>query len=104
MPGQEFQISALKSVLGIDTEWGDIRTVQSLTLTEAQEHLSEVVRGLASGAEVVITDAEKPMAKLSAVKMRSSLRDLTPESVGAILVPYPRPEDDTLSEMLDART
>lgn len=76
--------------------------MQTLTLAEAQQHLGEVVRGLSRGGELVITDADQPVAKLSAVMARPSLRDLTPQSVGAVLRPFPSPGDDLLAEMLDA--
>ncbi len=77
--------------------------MQTLTLSEAQQHLPELVRGLKREGELVITDADKPVAKLSHVAAPTSLRDLTPTSVGAVLRPFPSPEDDMLGEMLDAR-
>ncbi|MGA2659567.1 MAG: type II toxin-antitoxin system Phd/YefM family antitoxin [Verrucomicrobiota bacterium] len=77
--------------------------MQTVTLGEAQEHLAELVRQLGREGELLITDAEKPVAKLSSVTERPSLRDLKPNSVGAVLRPFPCPEDDTLGEMLDAR-
>ena len=52
---------------------------------------------------MLITDANKPVAKLSTVTERTTLRDLKPQSVGAVLRPFPSPEDDILREMLDAR-
>lgn len=77
--------------------------MQTLTLSEAQQHLTELVRNLAREGELLITDADKPVAVLTPVTPRSSLRDIHPVSVGAILKPFPSPEDDTLSEMLDAQ-
>ena len=77
--------------------------MQTATLAEAQQHLAELVRDLARKGELVITDADKPVAKLSAVTERPSLRDLKPKSVGAVFRPFPSPEDDTLGEMLDSR-
>ncbi len=77
--------------------------MQTLTLVEAQRHLTELVRGLTREGELVITDADQPVAKLSPVTARVSLRDLRPKSVGAVLRPFPSPEDDTLNEMLDAQ-
>ncbi len=77
--------------------------MQTLTLSEAQQHLTELVRGLTRESELVITDADQPVAKLSPVTARVSLRDLRPKLVGAVLRPFPSPEDDTLGEMLDAR-
>ena len=77
--------------------------MQTVTLAEAQKHLAELVRDLGRGGELLITDAEKPVAKLLAATERTTLRDLKPQSVGAILRPFPVPEDDTLGEMLDSR-
>lgn len=77
--------------------------MQTLTLTEAQEHLPDLVRGLERDAELVITDADIPVAKLVSLAPGTSLRDLRPKSVGAILRPFPAPNDDLLGEMLNAR-
>lgn len=74
--------------------------MQTLTLFEAQQHLDELVRGLYRKGELLITDEDKPVAKLSPVAPPSSLKDLHPTSVGAVLKPYPCPEDDLLGEML----
>ena len=90
-------------ILGIVSEKADIPLMQTLTLAEAQQHLSELVHGLGREGELVITDADKPVAKLSTVTVRASLRDLRPQSVGAVLRPFPSPEDDTLTEMLATR-
>jgi prevent-host-death family protein len=77
--------------------------MQTVTLSEAQKHLSELVRDLAREGELLITEANKPVARLSSVTGRNSLRDLAPKSVGAVLRPFPSPSDDTLDEMLDPR-
>ncbi|MCX6904892.1 MAG: hypothetical protein NTW03_15710 [Verrucomicrobia bacterium] len=77
--------------------------MQTLTLSEAQQHLTELVQGLTREGELILTDADKPVAKLSPVTARTSLRDLRPKSVGVVLRPFPSPADDTLDEMLDAR-
>ena len=77
--------------------------MQTVTLSEAQKHLTELVRDLARKGELLITDANKPVARLSAVAPQTSLRQLEPKSVGAVLRPFPSSEDDTLGEMLDAR-
>ena len=76
--------------------------MQTLTLPEAQQHLIELVHDLKREGELVITDADKPVAKLSPISARISLRDLSPKSVGAVLRPFPSSEDDILGEMLDA--
>ena len=77
--------------------------MQTVTLLEAQQHLAELVRDLNREGELLITDADKPVAKLSSVTAQTSLRKLEPKSVGAVLRPFPSPDDDTLGEMLDAR-
>ena len=77
--------------------------MQTLTLSEVQQHLAELVRGLEREGELVITDANKPVAKLSSVTTPASLRDLTPTSVGKVLRPFPFSEDDILGEMLESR-
>lgn len=74
--------------------------MKTLTLLEAQQHLDELVRGLSRKGELLITDADKPVAKLSPVAPSNSLSDLRPTSVGAVLKPFPGPEDDLLGEML----
>jgi antitoxin (DNA-binding transcriptional repressor) of toxin-antitoxin stability system len=77
--------------------------MQTVTLTEAQRHLPELVRDLPRDGELVITDADKPVARLTPLTARTSLRNLSPQSVGAVLRPFPSSEDDTLGEMLDSR-
>lgn len=77
--------------------------MQTVTLSEAQKHLWELVRELPRQGELLITDEDKPVARLTAVAAQTSLRQLQPRSVGAVLRPFPSPEDDTLGEMLDAR-
>ena len=77
--------------------------MHTVTLDEAQKHLVELVHGLAREGELVITDADKPVARLAPVGAQTSLRDLQPRSIGAVLRPFPSSEDDTLGEMLDAR-
>jgi prevent-host-death family protein len=89
--------------LGIRSERADIASMQSVTLAEAQAHLTELVRDIAREGELVITDADTPVARLSPVTPPTSLRHLRPTSVGAVLRPFPSSEDDPLDEMLDSR-
>lgn len=77
--------------------------MQTVTLLEAQKHLLELVRELPRQGELLITDSDKPVARLSSVAAPTSLHQLTPTSVGAVFRPFPVPDDDTLGEMLDAR-
>jgi len=44
--------------LAIGAEGADITPMQTLTLSEAQRHLAELVRGLTREGELVITDAD----------------------------------------------
>ena len=77
--------------------------MNTVTLEEAQQHLPELVRNLAREGELLITDADQPVARLSLVAPRTTLRQLEPVSVGPVLRPFPEPSDDTLGEMLDSR-
>ncbi len=77
--------------------------MQTVTLSEAQQHLMELVRELPRQGELLITDADKPVARLSSVAAQTSLRQLEPTSVGALFRPFPAPDVDTLGEMLDVR-
>jgi antitoxin (DNA-binding transcriptional repressor) of toxin-antitoxin stability system len=76
--------------------------MQTVTLSDAQKHLAKLVHDLEREGELVITDQNKPVAKLSRISEHTSLRDLHPVSIGAVLSPFPSPEDDTLGEMLDS--
>jgi prevent-host-death family protein len=49
--------------------------MQTVTLDEAQKHLAELVRGLPEKGELVITDANKPLAKLTSLQSKTSLRE-----------------------------
>jgi antitoxin (DNA-binding transcriptional repressor) of toxin-antitoxin stability system len=77
--------------------------MQTVTLADAQKHLAELVRDLAREGELVITDADKPVARLDSLHAQTSLRNLSPQSVGAVLRSFPSSDDDTLGEMLDSR-
>lgn len=77
--------------------------MQTVTLTEAQRNLAKLVQDLARKGEFLITDDNKPVAKLTHVSGRTSLHDLKPSSVGEVLRSFPSAEDDTLGEMLDPR-
>ena len=58
--------------------------MNTVTLNEAQQHLPELVRKLTRDGELLITDADQPVARLSVVTPRPSLRNLEPRSVGAV--------------------
>ena len=77
--------------------------MQTVTLDEAQKNLPDLVRQLPHEGEVVITQGNQPVARLTAASPRPSLRELNPVSLGAVLRPFPSPDDDLLGEMLDAR-
>ncbi len=78
--------------------------MQMVPLPEAQRRLTELVRDLAVQGDLVITDGDKPIARLSFLGFRPSLKDIQPKSVGAILRPYPSIDDDLLGEMLDPQS
>ena len=82
--------------LGIGIGVADVPAMQAVTLFEAQENLTALVRGINREGELLITDADAPMAKLSPVTPPTSLRQLRPSSVGAVLRPFPSAEDDML--------
>jgi antitoxin (DNA-binding transcriptional repressor) of toxin-antitoxin stability system len=77
--------------------------MSTVTLDQARRQLSELVLSLPIEGEVLILGANGPVAKLSPVASatnRTSLRQLEPRSVGALLRPYPAAADDLLDEML----
>ena len=77
--------------------------MQSVSLDEAQRHLAELVGQLPREGEFLITQQDKPVARLTSATPRPSLRQLQPASVGAVLRPFPSAEDDLLGEMLGAK-
>ena len=82
--------------------WCHALVMQTVTLDHAQRHLAELVRDLATEREVVITAGDKPVARLVSAAARPSLREIMPASVGAVLRPFPSPDDDLLGEMRGA--
>lgn len=46
----------------------------TVTIEEAQGHLAELVANLAPGEEVVITDKQQPVARLSSLKNKAQRR------------------------------
>lgn len=79
--------------------------MHAISLSEAQQHLPELVLRLSTDGDLLILDANVPVAKLSPVSPATpahSLRDHRPSSAGALLQPYPAPDDDLLGEMRGA--
>lgn len=79
--------------------------MSTVTLDQAQRSLPELVLSLSTDGDVLILGAHGPVAKLSSVvsaSARTSLRQLEPHSVGALLRPYPAAEDDLLDELRNA--
>ena len=77
--------------------------MQRVTLDEAQKHLAELVRDLGRDGELLITDAEKPVAKLSPVTATAARPSIHPE-VGAItglVPPDGDPEIEYRQHLLD---
>ena len=77
--------------------------MSTVTLEDAKLRLDELVRSLITEGEIVITDGQKPVAKLAPVPSGHSAFDIKPRSVGGILRPYPHPDDDILGEMLEGK-
>jgi antitoxin (DNA-binding transcriptional repressor) of toxin-antitoxin stability system len=81
--------------------------MNAISLDEAQRHLSELVLKLSTEGDLVILNANIPVAKLSPIGPATalhSLSELQPSSVGALLRPYPASDDDILTEMLPSRS
>jgi antitoxin (DNA-binding transcriptional repressor) of toxin-antitoxin stability system len=76
--------------------------METITLEEAQNHLPQLVHQLAAHGELLIVEADRPVARLSPFVERPSLKDLTSSSVGAVLQPFPAPDDDLLDEMTNS--
>jgi len=74
-----------------------MKTVQ---LHEAKTKLEEIVTALPDTGEIIITRDDEPVARLSPLTPKPSLRDLRPISVGALLRPIFAPDDDLLEDML----
>jgi antitoxin (DNA-binding transcriptional repressor) of toxin-antitoxin stability system len=76
--------------------------METITLEEAQINLPQLVRQLETRGELLIVQANRPIARLSPFMDRPSLRDLVSSSVGAVLRPFPSPDDDLLDEMTNS--
>ena len=74
--------------------------MSTVTLEEAKQRLGELVQSLPIEGEIVITDGQKPVARMTLVE-RPSLLDFKPRSVGKLLRPISPSDDDILGEMLD---
>jgi len=73
--------------------------MQTVSLDDAQKNLVELVHQLPNHGELVIVEANRPVARLSRIAERPSLSRLNPSSVGQVLQPFPSPDDDLLDEM-----
>jgi antitoxin (DNA-binding transcriptional repressor) of toxin-antitoxin stability system len=76
--------------------------MQTVRLDEAQSRLPELVDSLADGNEILITRDDQPVAKLTGAaepNVSTSLRDIQPASIGALLRPIFMDDDDLLGEM-----
>ena len=70
-----------------------------MDIREAQRDLLSLLRGLAAGDEIVLTEGKTQIASIVASGAKPSLRDIKPASVGKLLRDYPG-DDDLLGEML----
>ena len=84
--------------------------MSTVTREEARRRFDELLNRLPSEGEIVITDGDKPVAKLTATpggaapkKSGHSIFDIKPVSLGGLLKPYPHPDDDILGEMLEGK-
>jgi prevent-host-death family protein len=73
--------------------------MQTVGVSEAQARLSELIDAAAAGDQVIITRDGAPVAQIIPTGRPTSLRDLKPSSLGAVLRPL-SPDDDALDEML----
>lgn len=86
--------------------------MRTITFSDAQRRLSDLLDEVASGEVVVITRDDRPAATLSPPpalsqasverSKKQSLLDLEPVSVGKVLRPL-GPDDDLLEEMLEGK-
>ncbi|RJP37174.1 MAG: hypothetical protein C4547_05970 [Phycisphaerales bacterium] len=73
--------------------------MQTVDIHNAKVDLAELVEQLPLYGEILITDGDRPVARLSGVEERPSLRDHKPTSLGPPLRRVVR-DDDLLDEML----
>jgi antitoxin (DNA-binding transcriptional repressor) of toxin-antitoxin stability system len=76
--------------------------METITLEEAENHLRQLLHQLPVHGELLILEADRPVARLSPFVERPSLRNLTFSSVGAILRPFPSQDDALLDEMTNS--
>jgi antitoxin (DNA-binding transcriptional repressor) of toxin-antitoxin stability system len=91
------------SNVGVWPDSDDNCFMQTVTLDEAQKHLADLVRELARGGEVLITEAEKPVAKLSAVTATAALTSIhvEVEAITGLVPPDGNPEAEYHRHLLD---
>jgi len=77
--------------------------MQTVTLDEAQKHLAELVRELGRQGELLITDAEKPVAKLSAVTATAARTSIHAEveAITGLVPPDGDPEGEYRRHLLN---
>jgi antitoxin (DNA-binding transcriptional repressor) of toxin-antitoxin stability system len=77
--------------------------MSTVTLEDAKLRLGELVKSLPVEGEVVITQGNKPVAKLTMAAPAYSVVDIQPLRLGGMLRPYPHPDDDILGEMIEEK-
>jgi antitoxin (DNA-binding transcriptional repressor) of toxin-antitoxin stability system len=77
--------------------------MQTVTLDEAQKHLPELVRELDREGELIITDAETPVARLSSVTATAAQLSIHPEveAITGLVPPDADAEDEYRRHLLD---
>jgi antitoxin (DNA-binding transcriptional repressor) of toxin-antitoxin stability system len=78
--------------------------MQTVTLFEAQKHLLELVRDLAREGELLITDADQPVARLvlAGPSASQNCADLAAQLQGAGRK-YLKPDDDPVRDLITER-
>lgn len=75
--------------------------MKSVRINDAASNLEELVKMLPLTGDVSLTRDNELVARLTAGDQQTSLRDIQPSSVGAILRPLFGIDDDLLAEMLN---
>ncbi|WP_146576904.1 type II toxin-antitoxin system Phd/YefM family antitoxin [Neorhodopirellula pilleata] len=70
-----------------------------ISIDEAQGHLKDLIAGLAPGAELVITDDDKPVAKL--VSEQRKLAEFRKPGLGKGMISIVRDDDAHLDDFAD---
>ncbi len=70
-----------------------------ISIDDAQNHLKDLIAGLAPGAELVITDQNKPIAKL--VSQRKQSTEFRKPGLGRGMISIVSEDDDHLADFAE---